>query len=76
MSVSEKNQTARTAGEERTFGLPELRRVEGFSDAAFSIIITLPVLEIHRPSAAAGRLGEELVTEWSSYLAYAVAFIM
>jgi uncharacterized membrane protein len=49
--------------------------VEGFSDAAFSIIITLLVLEIHRPSVAPGRLGGELVMEWSSYLAYAVAFI-
>lgn len=56
-------------------GLPETRRLEGFSDAAFSIIITLLVLEIHRPSAAPGRLGTELVAEWSSYLAYAVAFV-
>jgi uncharacterized membrane protein len=55
--------------------LPETRRLEGFSDAAFSIIITLLVLEIHRPGAAPGRLGHELLTEWSSYLAYAVAFI-
>src|ERR1700734_3373371 len=55
--------------------LPETRRLEGFSDAAFSIIITLLVLEIHRPNAAPGRLGEELLRDWSSYLAYAVAFI-
>jgi uncharacterized membrane protein len=55
--------------------LPETRRLEGFSDAAFSIIITLLVLEIHRPSAAPGRLGEELLRDWSSYVAYAVAFI-
>jgi uncharacterized membrane protein len=32
-------------------------------------------LEIHRPNAAPGRLAEELLAEWSSYLAYAVAFI-
>ncbi len=56
-------------------GLPETRRVEDFSDAAFSIIITLLVLEIHRPNATSGRLGEELLAEWPSYLAYAVAFI-
>lgn len=55
--------------------LPEPRRLEGFSDAAFSIVITLLVLEIHRPSAEPGRLGEELLMEWSSYLAYAVAFV-
>jgi len=55
--------------------LPETHRMEGFSDGAFSIIITLLVLEIHRPGAAPGRLGQELSTEWSSYLAYAVAFI-
>lgn len=55
--------------------LPEPRRLEGFSDAAFSIVITLLVLEIHRPNAAVGQLGNELISEWSSYLAYAVAFI-
>jgi uncharacterized membrane protein len=67
--------TAERAREERMLDLPETRRLEGFSDAAFSIIITLLMLEIHRPSAAPERLGEELLMEWSSYLAYAVAFI-
>ena len=55
--------------------LPETDRLKGLSDASFSIIITLLVLEIHRPSATPGTLGEELLTEWSSYVAYAVAFI-
>lgn len=63
------------ADEWRAFELPETRRVEGLSDASFSIIITLLVLEIHRPSTAPGMLGHELLAEWSSYLAYAVAFI-
>ena len=41
--------------------------------AAFSIIIiTLLVLEIHRPSTAAGKLGQELLRDWSSYLAHAL----
>ena len=62
-------------GESFTNGLPEPRRVECFSDGAFAIIITLLVLEIHRPNVAPGRLGAELITEWSSYLAYAVAFV-
>jgi uncharacterized membrane protein len=55
--------------------LPETHRLKGLSDGAFSIIITLLVLEIHRPNFPPGGLGHELVTEWSSYLAYAVAFI-
>jgi uncharacterized membrane protein len=56
-------------------GLPETRRLEGYSDAAYSIIITLLVLEILRLNALRGKLGEELLRDWSSYLAYAVAFI-
>jgi uncharacterized membrane protein len=55
--------------------LPEPRRAEAFSDGAFAIIITLLVLEIHRPAAVPGHLGQELLKEWSSYLAYAVAFL-
>jgi uncharacterized membrane protein len=61
--------------ESKRSDLPEPRRVEGFSDAAFSIIITLLVLEIHRPGAQPGHLGEDLLMEWSSYLAYALAFV-
>ena len=62
-------------GDDPKRGLAETRRVEGLSDAAFSIIITLLVLEIHRPDAAPGSLSDELLKEWSSYVAYAVAFI-
>ena len=57
---------------------PELcdrSRLEIFSDGAFAIIITLLVLEIHRPNAAQGALGKDLLDEWPSYLAYALAFI-
>jgi uncharacterized membrane protein len=53
----------------------EPRRLEGFSDAAFSIIITLLVLEIHRPTASPGRLAGELLLEWPSYVAYLVSFV-
>jgi uncharacterized membrane protein len=66
---------ATAAAEERPIVLPEPRRLEGFSDGAFSIIITLLVLEIHRPNVPAGQLGHELINAWPSYLAYAVGFI-
>src|ERR1700734_952927 len=69
------NEKARDFRRITACSLSETRRLEGFSDSAFSIIITLLVLEIHRPNAAPGRLGEELLRDWSSYLAYAVAFI-
>lgn len=55
--------------------LAEPSRVKNFSDAAFSIIITLLVLEIHRPGASPGKLAEELLREWPSYVAYVVSFI-
>jgi uncharacterized membrane protein len=50
---------------------PELcdtSRLEIFSEGAFAIIITLLVLEIHRPNAARGALGKDLPDEWPSYL--------
>lgn len=42
---------------------------------AFSIVITLLVLEIPRPNSSPGHLGAELLLEWPSYLPYAVAFV-
>jgi uncharacterized membrane protein len=59
----------------RDCNLVETTRVEVLSDGVFAIIITLLVLEIHRPTAVPGKLVEELLKEWPSYLAYAVAFI-
>jgi hypothetical protein len=56
-------------------GLAETTRLEALSDGTFAIIITLLVLEIHRPGAAVGHLGKELLQAWPSYLAYAVAFV-
>ena len=55
--------------------LAETTRLEVLSDGVFAIIITLLVLEIHRPTAVPGKLVEELLKEWPSYLAYAMAFI-
>ena len=73
--VTEETSTAARTAENEHNGLPEPRRLEGLSDGTFSIIITLLVLEIHRPGAAPGHLGQELLVAWPSYLAYALAFI-
>jgi uncharacterized membrane protein len=69
LQSSTDEEAEKSVREERVLDLPETRRLEGLSNAAFSIIITLLVLEIHRPSAASGRLGDELLMEWSSSLA-------
>ncbi len=55
--------------------LTETGRLEALCDAVFAIIITLLVLEIHRPDAKPGRLMTELLEAWPSYLAYVVAFV-
>jgi uncharacterized membrane protein len=50
-------------------------RLEAFSDGVFAIIITLLVIEIHRPDAAPGKLGEALIHSWPFYAAYVLAFL-
>jgi uncharacterized membrane protein len=75
MLAAEEQKVTGAEREGMASNLPETRRLEGFSDGAFAIIITLLVLEIHRPAAAPGRLGEELLAEWWSYAAYVVAFV-
>ena len=55
--------------------LAEPGRVETFSDGVFAIIITLLVLEIHRPVGAPGKLAGEILKAWPVYLAYALAFL-
>jgi len=57
------------------FRLAETNRVEAFSDGVFAIIITLLVIEIHRPNAASGELASELLHAWPAYLAYVLAFL-
>jgi uncharacterized membrane protein len=59
----------------RDFRLAESTRVEAFSDAVFAIVITLLVIEIHRPVVKAGELGSALVHGWPSYFAYCLAFL-
>jgi uncharacterized membrane protein len=55
--------------------LAESTRVEAFSDAVFAIVITLLVIEIHRPRVGPGELGGALLHGWPSYAAYALAFL-
>lgn len=55
--------------------LTETTRLEAFSDGVFAIVITLLVLEIHRPPAVPGKLAEELLQAWPAYLSYALAFL-
>ena len=57
------------------FELVEVTRLVALCDGVFAIIITLLVLEIHRPDTAAGKLGQQLLQAWPSYLAYGVAFV-
>lgn len=60
------------AGDFRT---AETVRVEAFSDGVFAIVITLLVIEIHRPDTAPGGLAAALVHAWPSYAAYVLAFL-
>src|ERR1700738_4029850 len=70
-----RHDTARISEEDQESTLAETTRLEAFSNGAFAIIITLLVLEIHRPNSATGQLAGELLKAWPSYLAYAVAFL-
>ena len=71
----QRNEVMRETLGDQEVGLAETTRLEALSDGTFAIIITLLVLEIHRPGAAVGHLGKELLQAWPSYLAYAVAFV-
>jgi len=52
----------------------ETARVEAFSDGVFAIAITLLILDLHVPSAAAGHLGAALVRQWPTYAAFLISF--
>lgn len=55
--------------------LAEVSRLVALCDGVFAIIITLLVLEIHRPDTTAGQLGQQLLHAWPAYFAYVVAFV-
>ncbi len=72
-SVAAGSEAGAPEDKEPKFASPN--RLEALSDGAFAIIITLLVIEIHRPSVTPGRLAGELLKQWPSYLAYTVAFL-
>lgn len=59
----------------KTIKTGETHRLEALCDGVFAIIITLLVLEIHRPNMLPGKLAIELLKAWPSYVAYAVGFL-
>jgi uncharacterized membrane protein len=57
------------------FNLVDVSRLVALCDGVFAIIITLLVLEIHRPDTTPGQLATQLLHAWPSYVAYGVAFV-
>ena len=55
---------------------PDTGRIEAFSDGVFAVAITLLVFNIRLPELrSGGQLGEQLLTQWTSYAAYVVSFV-
>ena len=51
-------------------------RLEAFSDGVLAIVITLLILDIKVPVAAAGHLGTELLEQWPRYVAYLSSYLI
>ncbi len=49
-------------------------RLEAFSDGVMAIAITLLVIEIDVPTERGAELGQALLHQWPSYLAYLISF--
>jgi uncharacterized membrane protein len=54
----------------------ESGRVEAFSDGVFAIAITLLILEVKVPEDAGDNLWSSLGSQWPSYAAYVVTFLI
>ena len=59
-----------------TLPSPTTQRLEAFSDGVLAIAITLLVLEISVPIAESGDLGQALVDQWPSYVAFFLSFVV
>ncbi len=55
--------------------LSETGRLEAFSEGVFSVTITLLLYEVARPEYRAGRLLDELLGQWSTYVAFLASFL-
>ena len=51
-------------------------RLEAFSDGVLAIVVTLLILDIKVPHAAAGGLAAALGRQWPQYLAYLMSFLI
>jgi uncharacterized membrane protein len=51
-------------------------RMEAFSDGVLAIVITLLILDVKVPPAAAGHLGRALAEQWPQYAAYLISFLV
>ncbi|GAA0993711.1 TMEM175 family protein [Subtercola frigoramans] len=51
-------------------------RLEAFSDGVMAVAITLLVLDLHTSASTGVPLGQQLVEEWPSFLAYVLSFFV
>src|SRR5258706_13721583 len=55
--------------------LSDTGRLEAFSDGVFSVTITLLLYEVARPVYQPGHLLDELLGQWSTYVAILASFL-
>jgi hypothetical protein len=74
-SMPTEGKIAQAAGEERMLGLPGHAAWKASVMQLSQSSLRYSFWKSIAPNAGPGKLGEELLRDWSSYLAYAVAFI-